>query len=712
MKKLLLFSLICCLFFTFANSYSQWVQSGPEGGVISTLSVRSSGVIYAGTYKGIYFTSNFGDTWVRGNSNLDNVGDVISITFGTSDIYAIARPSYGSANIMFAKSTDNGYNFNTVRDINANVILANSSNVIFAGNKPSYTSGYDGSVSYSTNAGANWIQTNLSKTLAIYDLYFSGSTLYASGDSGVYSTTNSGSTWTKLSSGLPGNISVYSFKINGSDFYIGSNRGVYKSTNSGNTWTDITNGMPTVKPFIAIEIKDNIIFASNYSKGIYKSTNLGASWARCENGLKDLLINKFLIYGSYLFGASLGGGVYATADNAATWYPKNTGLKGHCVYTMINNGTLLYAGTQGGGVYYSNDGLTWIGLNSGLTNTVVYSLIYANSAYYAGTFGGIFKSTNNGNNWIAVNNGLLDSATLTLTSTGTSLFAGTQGGGLYKSDDWGNTWYKSHNGLTSDTVNVLAYLNSTLFAGTKTSGIFRSTNSGANWSSCNAGFDYIPYVLTFSAKGTNVYTGKYGTGGFYKSTNNGLNWTQILSNPGGSNNVLTSLVYNTSILVGIYALNGGTVLLSKNDGASWQDVSTGTSGNPNWYYTDVRSFHNYNGTFLVGTYGKSIYSVPFSQIIGIKQISSSVPDKFKLEQNYPNPFNPSTNIKYQIQKNSFVNLKVFDILGKEVTVLVDEKQSAGAYEVTFDAGSLNSGIYFYQLISGNFKETKKLLLVK
>lgn len=712
MKKILQVILLSFTFLFSSLTYSQWIQSGPEGGIISTLSVRSSGVIYAGTYKGIYFTSNFGDTWVRGNNNLDNVGDVISITFGTADIYAIVRPSYGSANIMFAKSTDNGYNFNTVKDINANVILANSSNVIFAGNKPSYISNYDGSVSYSTNAGANWIQTNLSKTLAIYDLYLSGNTLYASGDSGVYSTTNSGSSWTKLSSGLPGNISVYSFKINGSDFYIGSNRGVFKSTNSGNTWTDITNGMPTVKPFIAIEIKDNIIFASNYSKGIYKSTNLGASWSRCENGLKDLLINKFLIYGSYLFGASLGGGVYATADYAATWYPKNTGLKGHCVYTIINNGTLLYAGTQGGGVFYSNDGSTWICLNSGLTNTVVYSLIFANSALYAGTFGGIFKSTNNGNNWLPVNNGLLDSAALTLTSNGTSLFAGTQGGGLYKSDNWGNTWVKAHNGLSSDTVNVLAFLNNTLFAGTKTSGIFRSVNSGANWSSCNAGFDNIPYVLTFSAMGSNVYTGRYGAGGFYKSTNNGLNWTQILANPGGSNNVLTSLVYNNSILVGIYALNGSTVLTTKNEGGSWQDVSTGTSGNPNWAYADVRSFLNYNGTFLVGSYGKSIYSVPFSQIIGIKQISSVIPDKFKLEQNYPNPFNPATNIKYQISKNSFVSLKVYDALGREVSTLVDEKQNAGIYEVTFDGSNLNSGVYFYRISADNFKETKKLLLVK
>jgi photosystem II stability/assembly factor-like uncharacterized protein len=711
MKKILLFSLLIFTFSFFNTGFSQWIQNGPEGGIINTLAIRSSGVIYAGTYKGVYLTANFGDNWVRGNNNLDNIGSVLSIAFGTSDIYAIVQPAFGGGNITFAKSTDNGYNFNIVNDINANVILA-SGNTIFAGNKPSYTPSYQGSVSFSTNAGANWFQMNLSKTLAIYDLLVSGSTLYAGGDSGVYSTTNSGSTFNKLSSGLPGNIKVYSFKINGTDFYIGTSLGIYKSTNSGNTWINVTNGLPVSKPYIAIEVKDNIIFASNYSKGVYKSTNAGASWARCENGLKDLLINKFLAYGSYLFGASQGGGIYATADYGANWYPKNTGIKGHCIYTMINSGNLLYAGTQGGGIYYTNDGTTWINMNSGLANTVVYSLIFANGAYYAGTFGGIFKSTNNGNNWTAANNGLLDSAVLTLSSTATSLFAGTQGGGLYKSDDWGNTWVKAHNGLTGDTVNVLANLNNILFAGTKSYGIFRSTNSGTSWASCNTGFDNIPYVLTFSIKGTTVYTGRYGAGGFYKSTDYGLSWTQILANPGGSNNVLTSLVYNNAVLLGIYATNGGTVIYTTNEGVSWKDASTGTSGNPPWFYTDLRSFLNYNGTFLVGTYGKSIFSAPFNQVIGIRQISSNVPDKYYLYQNYPNPFNPATNIRYQISGNNFVTLKVSDILGKEVSVLVNEKQKAGTYEVSFDGSKLNSGVYFYTITVDNYKESKKLLLLK
>jgi hypothetical protein len=105
--------------------------------------------------------------------------------------------------------------------------------------------------------------------------------------------------------------------------------------------------------------------------------------------------------------------------------------------------------------------------------------------------------------------------------------------------------------------------------------------------------------------------------------------------------------------------------------------------------------------------------------IGIKPISTEVPERFMLYQNYPNPFNPSTYIKYSISENGkrkmengIVTLKVFDILGKEIETLVNEKQSPGTYEVSWDGTQYPSGVYFYKLIAGDFVETKKMLLVK
>lgn len=88
------------------------------------------------------------------------------------------------------------------------------------------------------------------------------------------------------------------------------------------------------------------------------------------------------------------------------------------------------------------------------------------------------------------------------------------------------------------------------------------------------------------------------------------------------------------------------------------------------------------------------------------------PNQFALEQNYPNPFNPSTKIQYTIGSNQFVQLKIYDLLGREVKTLVSEYRDAGSYNVDFDASNLTSGIYLYKLQAGDFVQTKKMLLMK
>jgi Leucine-rich repeat (LRR) protein/uncharacterized protein YdeI (BOF family) len=90
----------------------------------------------------------------------------------------------------------------------------------------------------------------------------------------------------------------------------------------------------------------------------------------------------------------------------------------------------------------------------------------------------------------------------------------------------------------------------------------------------------------------------------------------------------------------------------------------------------------------------------------------ALPDEFAIHQNYPNPFNPTTVISYQIPVNSDVELKVFDMLGREITTLVRERKTAGSYEVNFDASSLSSGMYIYQIQAGNYLQTKKMMLIK
>jgi hypothetical protein len=102
-----------------------------------------------------------------------------------------------------------------------------------------------------------------------------------------------------------------------------------------------------------------------------------------------------------------------------------------------------------------------------------------------------------------------------------------------------------------------------------------------------------------------------------------------------------------------------------------------------------------------------------SVVTGIAQNNNNrIPETFVLKQNYPNPFNPSTKISYLLPKASEVTLVVYDLLGREVVTLVNEFRTAGTHTVEFNASNLASGVYLYRIEAGDFKDTKKMLLVK
>jgi len=120
----------------------------------------------------------------------------------------------------------------------------------------------------------------------------------------------------------------------------------------------------------------------------------------------------------------------------------------------------------------------------------------------------------------------------------------------------------------------------------------------------------------------------------------------------------------------------------------------------------------FGGTTLVSEGGQDMFVAKIERIIVDVQSQPSLPKEFWLYQNYPNPYNPTTTIVYGLRERTNVELKVFDILGREVISLVNEEQPSGKYEIVFDATSISTGIYFYRLQAGSFVETKKMVLMK
>ncbi len=149
--------------------------------------------------------------------------------------------------------------------------------------------------------------------------------------------------------------------------------------------------------------------------------------------------------------------------------------------------------------------------------------------------------------------------------------------------------------------------------------------------------------------------------------------------------------------------NPGCILYQTIDGGdNWLKIAQFTES-----YQDFSILNN--GVLLYLSNSNLYYSAG-----GLTQINTNTNQavNFSLSQNYPNPFNPSTTIQYQIPKQSHVSIKVFDMSGKEIATLVDEVKSSGIYKQNFNASSFSSGVYFYTLNTGDFTETRKMILVK
>lgn len=200
-------------------------------------------------------------------------------------------------------------------------------------------------------------------------------------------------------------------------------------------------------------------------------------------------------------------------------------------------------------------------------------------------------------------------------------------------------------------------------------------------------------------------------------------WVRTVNGTGNGNDIIKDLELDAAGNIFITGQSAGpgtgsnyiTMRYNPSGTQVWQQTYLGP-GNENDYSNAIAL--GINGVVFVTGYsegtgtGKDFATIKYTQTVGLQNVNSEVPDRFSLGQNYPNPFNPKTNIGLRIAEFGFVSLKVFDITGKEVAVLIDQEMNAGVYNVDFDAANLSSGMYFYKMETAGFTDVKKMVVVK
>lgn len=465
-------------------------------------------------------------------------------------------------------------------------VAPNNAQTIYAGTQY-------GGVYKSTNGGSSWSAVNtglntrsslLINCLAIdpsnSEVVFAGT----NGGDGILKTTDGGTSWSEANGGLPAGTYVNSLAVapaSTQTVYAGAYAGVFKSVDGGTSWSAINQGVITGRVYaVAIDSVDNQVLFAGGEDGVFKSIDGGASWSAVNAGLNDRRTYSLAIDPSdrqKLFAATASG-LFKSIDGGATW--GTTGDTGTATKVFIDSSGLSLYLCKSNGLHKSVDGgATWSNVNGTLPN--VYALAIdptSPQTLYAGTSArGVFKSTNGGGSWAAANSGLKNTDVLALAldpSDGQIMYAGTSGSGVFRSANGGALWNAVNNGLSNLTINSLAIDRTDsriLYAGSMT-GIFKSLDSGDTWSLVRSNL-YIRSVAIDPSNHLVVYAGSDFVG-MLKSTDGGATWSTI--NSGLTDLKVMAVAIDPATTTTVYAATyGGGAFKSTNGGATWSAINNG-----------------------------------------------------------------------------------------------------------------------------------------
>lgn len=705
MKSLyLLFIFISTSFYT--ESFADWQLQNPKftNDIYNCVWVNSNTAFLGGFNCSLVKTSDGGNTWhqkangIVNNplSNLttlkfinDNTGYVLAEKiyktvncgeswFPISDkiFYKAAVASDGvlyaiTENNKFAKTTDDGASWVNLKE---NVAVTFTEIKFLNALTGFYTE--SGAVNQkTTDGGITWINVNITQSGKLRNLtsisFANENTGYALMEGRMLKTTDKGLNWFEILLGWPTEVQAISENV-----VVGSKGGTFdrkiiKSFDGGITWTE--KALPEFMYLSFYNAEKGFGF---YNRGlIYKTENLGDSFIDLRSkinltseivNLQSLSVQKaYMLSSDYKF--------YSTQNAGTQWNLMNTNANLKDFKFLSEN--FAVGSTANNIVTSMNGGASWQ-VKSSAANANSFQVIDENNFYFLsreGDFSYIRKSSDGG----ATNSVILSRS------------------------NFSNEYYTENytiqnlNFINSSTgFVVINRYYSSRFGGSQTSSQIQKTiDGGENWELV---WSLLPGSINFLYFYNNTAYISYYTG-LYKSTDFCQTWT-LVSSSEPSIRAIQFTEQHTA-----YAIKGSGIYKSTDAGVTWSYQCYANT-------VDNFSMFDSNNGYAFGEAG-TVYHTDNGGNVGITSGSNTVMS-YSLSQNYPNPFNPVTRINFSIPKNGLVQIRVYDLTGREVQTLLNEMKTSGEYSINFNGSSLSSGVYFYKLITNEFVETKKMILIK
>lgn len=478
-------------------------------------------------------------------------------------------------------------------DLNYVTSIAYSDSVIYAGTPGS-------GMFISTNNGSSYraINNNLPANAVVEVLLLSGNIVLAEVTTyetqylrDLYYSADKGNTWT-ISAGLS-NKYVKCLASDGSTVYAGTNNGIYKSSDNGITWYN--TGLPDTE-IRSLAVKGNTVFAAEYSSagGVYLSGDQGTNWTKLNNGLPASYVGALAASDNYIYAGVYWDGVYRSADNGSSWNAVNNGFTySKDIVAIAAKGNYVFAGSNDGCAVSANQGLSWY-CGPRTYDLSTRSIATSGENVIAATSSAMYTSADKGSGWetfqVSMN---------ALAANDSMVYAGGNGG-MTISADGGMHWNHMNIAGLPDSPGFTCIVtnDSVTFAATSGKGVYYSKDEGKSWNERNYGLgDWT--INTLALADTVLFAGSNSKGVFV-SNDSGMHWTAA-GNGIPDTCIQTLAAYTNHVYAG--TKNHG-IFKSTDNGATWVHLVNGITG------TDIQCLYTCGVNVFAGIKGEGFFMSP------------------------------------------------------------------------------------------------------